>query len=324
MPTATIEVTTLAAIGMLGSAMLLAILLSSSLAKLISLPTRVVNSVIRNTPEDWAESTEFAVTELFAALVLATATGTLAAALVALAALPMVVIGLTRNLVTGKPCNCFGAVTPKSKLTMGIIQIATLAAAGATVLSSRASIEIGLAVAAMLAGAAVVPVVAWRVKRNQLNQIRPVTTSKSQGQAPSLRHLPPDLVLGNAKDGRTVTVGQVIREGHPLFIVGVNSKCNACKKLVPDIYAFAKGFASQFPIIIVADEQGYLPPGEAIDTFYRLVDTQQRFMFDQRIDGMPYAVLVNGSTGKTMSPPAQGEAGVRSLFAIMLNARLTT
>lgn len=34
------------------------------------------------------------------------------------------------------------------------------------------------------------------------------------------------------------------------------------------------------------------------------------------------ALLLNGTDGRTMAPPAQGDAGVRMLFSVMLNARI--
>jgi hypothetical protein len=304
-------------VGTVSFVSLAAVLLASGLAKLVAPPSPESAHNNRTKVQAITESPAFAVGEILAGFALIAGGNRHVIALVASAAALLAVGGVIHAIVSGKPCQCFGSLTPRSVHTMMAVQ-------GVTALSATMVLLTGSGGRALMGYAniiAVVPAVVLLLRAKRLRR-GPSAPAGQNGVAFAARNLPGELVLGLATTGSSLTVREIAKEGEPLFVVGVHSKCEACKSLLPDIYALARGFAGQFPVVVIADEDHYLTTDPVAPTFFALVDRKQELARALQVDGMPYAVLVNGSGLKLMSPPAQGTGGVRLLFAIMLNARL--
>jgi hypothetical protein len=270
-----------------------------------------------------SHSRAFASFELFIALLLPMADRPVALILCHGGIALLAMIGLLSQFaLAGYDCKCFGVLTPKRK---GSIQ---LAHAVLFFLAISVALRAGLSpptplvewqLAGMFATAATAIWASVTVARRSIAErmVAPVRTVQAH-RSPD--PLPPAFELGLDRDGDTVTLGSLAKPNSPVFIVGVHSACKACKTLLPDIESFARGFADQFPIVVIADkdEMGYAQSSLA----NLLVDEKERLATQFHIDGRPFALVINGGTMAPIAPPSLGDNAVRMLFAVMLNARL--
>lgn len=220
-------------------------------------------------------------------------------------------------------CMCFGALTPTNALGRLLLQCAVLvlavdiAASGLTRAPTQppsdAVLWVSIAITAVMVGFLIR---AWP-DAGHARQAQPGRVATAHEPLPSL---PGSLTLGQAEDGATVTLSDVVPAHGPLFIVGVHSACARCKRLVPDVLGFAKGFGEQCTIVLIVNDHA-MRVVDAPALLRVLVDPQESLAQRLRLDSRPYGLLINGESGGLMAPPSLGSDAIRRLFATMLNAR---
>jgi hypothetical protein len=235
----------------------------------------------------------------------------------------MVVAGIAlRRQRKNASCRCFGALTPQNPRWLLLLEAGLFVLAAAVAVSGLhfrfALPQVALQLLGSLATVALAVAVTLKAAPAAVPVNKPAPPRPA---ATPLPVLDADTVLGRKQSGDVVALGTLAKPDSPVFVVGVHSKCKTCKRLLPDLLGFARGFGDQFPIVLVANEADYVPDDGAAAQLV-LVDEEESLARQFNLDGRPFAVLINGSTLQPMAPPSMGDNAVRMLFAVMLNARL--
>ena len=302
------------------------IVAAAGAAKLAS-PSRLR---IEDAPAVWApllrasHSTAFAVIELLIALLLPLVEHHVALAL-CYGAIALLALGglFVQFALPSYDCKCFGVLTPKRKGSIQLAHAALFVLALSVAIRESISPPLALVVPwQMVAVLATAIAAVWSsiaAARRGSTQ-RPAPIARPVPSLPAIEPLAPSFDLGHDLGGTMVTLGSLAKADAPVFIVGVHSACKTCKALLPDIERFARGFADQFPIVVIADKLGYGSAGGA--AFIMLVDEREQLAMKFNVDGRPFALVINGATLTPIAPPSLGDNAVRILFAVTLNARL--
>lgn len=252
--------------------------------------------------------------ELYLALLLSQTDAVAPKWIAALAALLIFAAGAVYSISTKRSCPCFGASADTPLRKSLLIQFAGMVAVIPILLTQTSTTDpsryaIFAAFAVAFGAAAVI-----------YSGYQPIEPTAQRTNRPIIS-IPSNQLIGYGQDATPVFVKDVLISGKPTFICAVHSKCPACKSLLPDVLNLAVGFAHQFPIIVLSEEANYFTCLDIPTSLITLSDPDQALGRFLKPDALPYALLLNGTDGRTMAPPALGDGGVRMLFAILLNAR---
>ena len=272
----------------------------------------------------WSQSPTFAILEFSIGIVFCLIPWAYVRVFFAMCITVMVTLGIVvRRKRNNAACMCFGSLTPKNPRTLFVLELfllvgAAIVAVLGTISPRPAAVPTWVAwsLAALTSVGVGFLIRSGKVKNTDVPTQRPKTSAPSTPSS----ELQNELVLGKDQEGKSISFGEVVPQRGPLFIVGVHSACKMCKSLIPDLIGFAKGFGEQFPIVLIANEAGYAVT-DSTARIQVLVDEAEVLARALQLDSRPFALLINGETGKIMAAPSLGNDGVRRLFAVMLNAR---
>lgn len=271
-----------------------------------------------------SQTPAFAVVELSVGLLFCLIPSTHVRAVLAACVAVMVVIGIVvRKKRNNAACMCFGSLTPKNPATFLALELFLMALAiGVAVIGVCFPDHVSLSQWVAWPSVAMASLtVALLIRSENLKDAATLAKAVKPTASPATAFdLPSDLALGRNLAGKTITFGDVVPPSGPLFIVGVHTACKMCKSLIPDLIGFAKGFGEKIPMLLISNEPGYVVVDHTLP-IHVLVDENEVIARGFHIDSRPFALLINGETGKVMAPPSLGNDGIRRLFAVMLNAR---
>ncbi len=150
--------------------------------------------------------------------------------------------------------------------------------------------------------------------KQELIQNQPISNGKPQGLV-----FEPSTIIGMV-DGRALQLHEVAIPGKPLLLIYLSVGCKHCEILIPDINGFVRGFAQEFPIIVISNSSaiGLREPATVV------IDIEERFFNQIGAVAKPFGLVLNGTSLKVASPVAYGPNKIRALFLLVLNARSVT
>lgn len=228
----------------------------------------------------------------------------------------VVLLGMINAVARGESCNCFGSLSAKS-LRWSLLIDAMFLVSGISVLSAPYFLtpehmpwlwQLTTIIITFVITAAVIQHKRKALK-DELNKKRAFSPASLDGEK----------ILGTAADISQIKLKQIAREGQPIFLVGISSRCDRCRKLMGDLVRLARAFTDQVSVVVISDSETHRSKYQD-DSFTLLVDPERNFATSLGIESVPFAILANANLTQ-MAPPCLGANPVRSLFAIMLNAR---
>jgi thiol-disulfide isomerase/thioredoxin len=263
------------------------------------------------------QSQNFAIVQIYTAFALWAVENSLVRLALASMVLALVIGGIAvRKLLGQSSCDCYGELTPKSPTVLWIVDsifvlCALLVAQGThSFQAPNAAVQLMIMLISCLLLICLFAQAARAAKAK----------ASSQKAAAAPKQLSGQTELGWNPAGQLVTLSQIAEPNKPFFVVGVSSRCEKCKKLVPDIAKLANAFGKEFPIAVICNDDSYLIAnlGSAAHFF---IDQDRRFASNFEIETAPFGVLINGSNLSVMAPPSHGQNAIRTLFSVLLNAR---
>lgn len=126
----------------------------------------------------------------------------------------------------------------------------------------------------------------------------------------------PDQFIGFDARGNSVHLRDIISTRKALFLLNLSENCEHCLALLPDIKNLAKGFSHSVTIVVIKQERTL---SEAHAPYLTLFDPDRNIYSAIKAQGSPFALLLDSTTLKQLSPAAFGSDKVRILFALALN-----
>ncbi len=214
----------------------------------------------------------------------------------------------------GFSCNCFGNQSNDSWLIKGIIFLTLLSITIVFFYTPDDLVRntiLELAVSSLLLLLSFL----YFIKRLKIKK----TATLGENSENFLPHTISDRVIG-ISNGTRVKLSDYIHSNNPLFVVGVNSNCNECKSLLPDLVGFSKGFGEEITFVLVTDSISYTQHME--DPNLNIVlDEKHLFLNSLQGAAMPYALLLHSDKLEQKAPLTFGASSIRYLFTAILNAK---
>lgn len=238
--------------------------------------------------------------------------------------LALIVVGgiILERIFKTTTCKCFGSLTPKSARGLLVLRVLMLIAI-AVVLAFSNYLSINEYAPPLVLFYVMLSLVALYLLRIVLDTISPANPRQDLNQKPATSEGKPQTLelerntfLGTL-DGREIHLQDIAISGKLLLLLYLSADCKHCEALLPDIGGFIRGFASEFPIVVLSDSGTIALSQPAVIA----IDSEKQFFNKIQAQGSPFGLVVHGTTLKVVSPIAYGPNKVRALFSMVLNSR---